>query len=105
QIEDLKTELEDRFGPLPKQAYELLEISEFKLFCQEKKISKLSLRGEKLEIEFDSEKKVEKEDIKKYRGEISLPLEFSTDKGFKLRIRLDKTRNRLEYVKNLLQKL
>jgi len=105
QIEDLRIEIRDRFGPLPKQALELLEISELKLICQEKEVSKLSLRGKRFKIEFTLNKKVGKGDIKKYREKIDFPLEFSAYRNFKIEIDLGEIRNRLEEVKKVLQKL
>ena len=104
-IEELKIELRDRFGPLPIEAEELLEISEIKLLSQAKEISKLSLRGDRLKIEFDQSKKVGKEEIRKYREGLTYPMEFFADKNLKMELSLNSTENRLEQTKKVLQKL
>jgi transcription-repair coupling factor (superfamily II helicase) len=105
QIEDLKLELKDRFGPLPQEVLELMEVCELKLLCQEKNISKLFLKREKFKIEFAKDKKVGKKEIENYRKEIDLPLEFYADGNLKIGIELGKTRNRLKEMKKVLRKL
>jgi len=105
EVDDLKMELEDRFGPLPKEAHELLEIAGIKLLCQEKEISKLSIKENRLRIEFDQNKKVGKEEIMKYREGLTYPMEFFADENLKMEISLDSTQNRLEQTKKVLQKL
>ncbi len=105
QIEDLRVELKDRFGLLPREAEELLKVAELKLLCQEKEISKLTLKGVRVKLEFGLSKKTGKEEIRKYRETIDFPLEFSVVGNFKIEIDLKGVKNRLEEVKKLLQKL
>jgi transcription-repair coupling factor (superfamily II helicase) len=105
QIEDLRAELRDRFGPLPREAEELLKVAELKLICQEKEVSKLTLKGIKVKFEFILGKKIGKEEIKKCRETIDFPLEFSVAGNFKIEIELKGVKNRLEEIKKLLQKL
>ncbi len=104
-IVDLKLELEDRFGPLPREVIELLEVCELRLLCQEKGVSKLSLRGIKLKIEFSKGKEIGREEIKNYRERIDLPLEFSADGNFLIKIDLGKSKNRLKEMKKVLRRL
>ncbi|MDP2959894.1 MAG: helicase-related protein [candidate division Zixibacteria bacterium] len=105
QIEDLRVELKDRFGPLPREAGELLKVAELKLSCQEKEVSKLTLKGVRVKLEFSLSKKTGKEEIKKYRETIDFPLEFSVVGNFKIEIDLKGVKNRLEELKKLLLKL
>jgi transcription-repair coupling factor (superfamily II helicase) len=105
EVDDLKVELQDRFGPLPREAQELLEISEIKLLCQAKGISKLTLRRDRLKIEFDQSKKVGKEEIRKYREGLTYPMEFFAEENLKMELSLNSTENRLGQTKKVLQKL
>src|SRR3990170_910569 len=104
-IEELKIELRDRFGSMPREAEELLEVSEIKLLCQAKEISKLSLRRDRLKIEFDQSKKVGKEEIRKYREGLTYPMEFFAEENLKMELSLNSTENRLGQAKKVLQKL
>lgn len=105
QIKDLQVELRDRFGLLPREAEELLKVAELKLICQEKEVSKLTLKGVRVKLEFSLSKKTGKEEIKKYRETIDFPLEFSVVGNFKIEIDLKGVKNRLEELKKLLLKL
>jgi transcription-repair coupling factor (superfamily II helicase) len=105
QIEDLQVELRDRFGLLPREVEELLKVAELKLICQEKEVSKLTLKGVKVKLEFSLSKKTGKEEIKKYQETIDFPLEFSVVGNFKIEIDLKGVKNRLEELKKLLLKL
>lgn len=105
EIDDLRMELKDRFGPLPREAEELLEISEIKLLSQAKEISRLSLRKDRLKIEFEQSKRIGKEEIRKYREGLTYPLEFYAEKNLKMELSLNSTENRLEQTKKVLRKL
>jgi transcription-repair coupling factor (superfamily II helicase) len=105
EVDNLKIELQDRFGPLPREAQELLEVSEIKLLSQAKEISRLSLRGDRLRIEFDPDKKVGKEEIRKYREELTYPMEFFAEENLRMELSLEPAENRLEQTKKVLQKL
>ncbi|HVP35644.1 MAG TPA: transcription-repair coupling factor, partial [Terriglobales bacterium] len=105
ELADLKAELLDRFGPLPEEAQNLLEISEVKLLCQAKEVFRLSLRGGRLRIEFDPDKKVGKEEIRKYREGLAYPLEFSAEEYLRMELILESDENRMQQIKKVLQKL
>lgn len=72
-IENVTDEMIDRFGPMPEEVNNLLEIARIKELCKETFVTKIAQRRESIVFHFDaSHFKMEVIDtlIKKYRNEI-----------------------------------
>jgi len=54
EILDITDEIIDRFGTMPKEVEELLEIARIKNMCRDKKINKIMQKGSSIVFYFDS---------------------------------------------------
>jgi len=106
-LEELKSEIVDRFGRAPQQILDLLTLAQSKLIAQKNLISAIWLKKDRLEIEFDSKEKINKKKIEKITKNIKLPLEFVGSGDFKIIIFLKgkKIKNNALFIKKLLQNL
>jgi len=86
ELENLREELVDRFGPLPPKAEELLEVVEVKLVAAEKKISELKAVAGRLEVVFAPDFQATRQAIEELRGRLPDQIEFSFSPGFALRV-------------------
>jgi len=85
-LKELKEEIRDRFGHLPKKVGDLLKVVEIKLLAMEIGVSKLSLKENRLEIEFILGKEPSEKKIEKLLKKIKHPVEFFHNKGFGIRV-------------------
>jgi len=106
-IEDLQKEIIDRFGKPPQQILDLLTLAQSKLIAQSNLISRIWLKEERLEIEFDSTEKINKKRLQAFRKRIKLPLEFKAHDNFKIIINLigKGVENKASFIKKMLQNL
>lgn len=106
-LEELRSEIVDRFGRPPQQILDLLTLAQSKLIAQKNLISAIWLKKDRLEIEFDSKEKINKKKIEKITKKIKLPLEFVGSGDFKIIIFLKgkKIKNKALFIKKLLQNL
>jgi len=104
QLEDFKSELEDRFGPLPPKAAELLQMVEVKLLALEKKVGELKAGGGRLEAVFTPDFPATRQSIEKLRLRLPDPIEFAFTPGLALRVESSarKSSELLEEAKKLL---
>ena len=58
EIKDLEEELEDRFGPLPGEAKNLIEIMDLKILAQRLGIVEITKEGERMGLKWESEEEV-----------------------------------------------
>jgi transcription-repair coupling factor (superfamily II helicase) len=86
QLKDFVGELEDRFGPLPPKAAELLQMVEVKLLALEKKVGELKASGGRLEAVFTSEFPATRKTIEELRLRLPDLIEFAFTPGFVLRV-------------------
>jgi len=112
EINKIEEELIDRFGKIPEQADDLLNILRMKIICSQLGIHKIIIKDQELLASFTSfiyEKKLESFNdwISQMTAKSILPFNFVQDKK-ELKIRLKiKTppKNKLEYAKKFLQSL
>ena len=110
-IDNLSKELRDRFGPLPPEAVNLIEMVKIKKFASQRFIKQVKIFKNKMSITIDSsitEKDgfIEKE-LPRYINQEMAPLTFSQTEGFKVHVEL-KGKNSMDYLsfaKNFLQNL
>lgn len=107
QLQELKTELEDRFGPLPPEAEDLLAVTELKILAKERLIEKISVKDKYLTFEFTESKNFTRTELERIAKAISLPLEFYPEKKFKVSVKIDvkEDKTRLAEAKNILLKI
>ena len=107
QLQELKLELEDRFGPLPQEAEDLLALTELKILAKDRSIEKVSMREKYLTLEFAENKSFRRSDLERIVRSISLPIEFYPEKKFKVSVKIDvkEDKTRLKEAKNILLKI
>ncbi|HKZ22088.1 MAG TPA: transcription-repair coupling factor [candidate division Zixibacteria bacterium] len=107
QLQELKTELEDRFGPLPPEAEDLLAVTELKILAKERLIEKISVKDKYLTFEFTESKNFTRTELERIAKAISLPLEFYPEKKFKVSVKINvkEDKTRLAEAKNILLKI
>ncbi|MGH7890156.1 MAG: TRCF domain-containing protein, partial [Thermodesulfobacteriota bacterium] len=107
QLQELKTELEDRFGTLPPQANDLLAVTELKILAKERSIEKVTVKEKSLTLEFAESRRIKRTDLEKFTKSISSPIEFYPEKKFKVSVKIDVNddKARLKEAKNILLKI
>jgi transcription-repair coupling factor (superfamily II helicase) len=103
----IKEEIEDRFGKIPKEVENLLEFTEIKFLAEQKLLSQVIWKKDKLRIEFLEEKELKRKDIEEIHKNLTLPLEFSVGKALNMFVDLKSLteEKRLNFIKNLLLKI
>ncbi|MCJ7812343.1 hypothetical protein MUP95_03365, partial [bacterium] len=111
EIDILKEELRDRFGPIPKEAENLLDIAMIQLLGRKYKVERIVLQDEFVKIYFHKkwiERFISSEHIsQKLRSIIdstSFPIRFMKDKGFGLYASVPLSKS-TAFTKKLLQSL
>ncbi|OGC78802.1 MAG: transcription-repair coupling factor, partial [candidate division Zixibacteria bacterium RBG_16_40_9] len=106
QLEELKTELQDRFGKLTIEVENLLNVTELKVLAKERLIEKVALKKDNLELEFAETKRFSRIELERITTAVSLPMEFRPEQKFKVVIKLEQDdSNQLEQTKNILLKI
>lgn len=107
QLQELKAELEDRFGPLPPEAENLLAVTEMKILAKERSIEKVSIREKYLTLQFAESLSLKRSDLERITQAISLPIEFYPEKKFKISVKIDVNddKTRLKEAKYILLKI
>ncbi len=88
EVEDLKAELEDRFGRLTPEVENLLKLTELKVLAQKRLIQRIALKKDKLELEFAQSKRISRIELEKFAQAVNSDLEFVPEKSFKVIITL-----------------
>ncbi len=111
EIDILKEELRDRFGPIPKEAENLLDIAMIRLLGRKYRVKRIILQDEFVKIYFHEkwiERFISSEHIsQKLRSIIdstSFPIRFMKDKGFGLYTSIPLSKS-IAFTKKLLQSL
>jgi transcription-repair coupling factor (superfamily II helicase) len=106
EVGEVEAEIIDRFGNPPVEVEDLLNLTVIRLSAARLGISRVSMKEERLSLEFSPDKRIEKEQIESLRDKIKLPLEFAVDGTFKVLVGLNKlVQKRSLFVKNLLLSL
>jgi transcription-repair coupling factor (superfamily II helicase) len=110
-IDNLVKELKDRFGPLPPETEQLIEMVKIKKLASQRFIKQVRILKGKMTLTFDEQIVdrdffVEKE-LPRYINQTMVPLNFSQTNGFKVHLNLtgNNSRDQLIFAKNFLQRL
>jgi transcription-repair coupling factor (superfamily II helicase) len=88
EVEDLGAELQDRFGPLAQPASHLLGLQAVKLLAQDAGVELVALKGQELRLVFAGQHSPSRRAIEGMVSEIGFPMDFSSRRGFSVRIEL-----------------
>ncbi len=86
QVEELREEIEDRFGPLPKEAENLISLSHLKVFLRRLKVRKVDRRGNEINLFFESTFELPTRALRKAAQTCGLNLRLTKDKRAILRL-------------------
>jgi len=107
EIKDLEEELKDRFGPLPEEAKNLIEIMNLKILAQRLGIIEITKEKEKIGLKWRNKEKVPKNIKNLVKGEI-----FQEENGVSFRLKRSPTQRvsrpggkRIKTLQNILQRL
>jgi transcription-repair coupling factor (superfamily II helicase) len=111
QVDNFAIELKDRFGPLPQQAENLLEMARMKVLGQEKGFKRIIVRKNRLDL-FFHDKRVQafatQEQFAQYLrsmiDSIKIPFQFQQKKDFGLKLHIPET-NSLSFSIKFLQSI
>lgn len=87
-VQEIREELRDRYGPIPPQTVSLLEIVQIKLLARENRLASLSIDGGCLEMAFPTESRFSKEDLQAIVKRIPGEVGFSFDERLKVKVKL-----------------
>jgi transcription-repair coupling factor (superfamily II helicase) len=106
-LEDIRLELEDRYGPIPPPTLALLDLAAVGLLAKEKGIDLVAVQDHDLVVEYRPGRAPGAEEISRILERLEHPLEFISGETFGARISLPETahQRRLDSVKKTLQKL
>ncbi len=84
QFDDLKTELADRFGNIPKQAENAILFFQLKMLAHQNNLNSLAMTKGNLTIEFDNKRLPSRKSISSLVEHFALPIRFDTTRNFKI---------------------
>lgn len=90
-INDLETELTDRFGPIPEKAAWLLMYFRMDIISSRLGLTNCFVRNHKLVLEFSPDKLPPKEKVLSFGAKVDQPMHFDASRGLKIVIELDKS--------------
>ena len=104
-IEDIRREMEDRYGALPPPANSLLDLTALSLLAREKGIDLVALQDHSLLLEFRPERVPTPRRIKDFLDRVEEDVQFLSGERFAVRISLDRREpaDQLEEIKKTLQ--
>jgi transcription-repair coupling factor (superfamily II helicase) len=102
-IEDMRAELKDRYGPVPEPVLNLLDVLRVKPFLSRMRVRAFDFDGKRLVFAFDRDTKIEPQKIVNLVNRSPDQVRFTPD--FKLKIQLDQGESVHELVQNLLEEL
>ena len=76
EVEDIRENVEDRFGRLPEAANNLFEAAAVRISAWALEIEKVKFRGGRAELQFKEGRKFERKEIESSRRAVDAPLEF-----------------------------
>jgi transcription-repair coupling factor (superfamily II helicase) len=105
QLKILKTEIADRYGPLPITAEHLFEIMEIKLLARPIGVVKIDSRPDSLEFRFSNTSKIPQESLKRLMDRSHGRLRFISEYSFRIPVAEDRWEIASEEIKNCLAAL
>ncbi len=107
EIENIRDDVEDRFGHLPEEAASLFEAAAVRISAWSQEIVKVRMRGGKVEFIFKEGRKFDRKGIENWRKAVEFPLEFSLGGSPVIKIDLSQIpkRERLPYLRAILNRV
>jgi len=87
-IEELRSEISDRFGKPPPEMGQLLLLAEIRMYGVRMKLERVTSRGEKLTLHFHPEATITKERVQFFLSKLKQPVEFVSGVKFQMVISL-----------------
>jgi len=85
EVQELASELRDRFGPVPREVEALLEVQALRLVCQAAGVRRVGLFDGAVEARFASGREPKPKQMKKVLARCDVPLEFDSRGGLLVR--------------------
>jgi transcription-repair coupling factor (superfamily II helicase) len=108
EIDEIKTNIEDRFGKIPKEVEALFYVAYIRIICKEMGIKEIIEKESKIELVFSSDKKIDfnkiMREIKDSKGKIYL----LGDKPNSIFLKIDddlSLEKKWEYLKKFLERI
>lgn len=106
-IEDIRDDVEDRFGRLPDVVTNLLDAAAVRISAWALDVEKVKFKKERVELQFKENRKFQRKEIEAFHRAVDAPLEFSL--GDKPIIRIDLSnipeKGRLIYLRSALNRI
>jgi transcription-repair coupling factor (superfamily II helicase) len=103
ELEDLRRELEDRFGPIPPPADRLFEIAYIRLQARRLRAQEILARTGAVRVVFGEGSPVDPQKVMRLLSESGGRLRYVPENALEVRVTRDDPRERIGAVKNLLQ--
>jgi transcription-repair coupling factor (superfamily II helicase) len=84
EVEDIREDVEDRFGRLPEPANDLFEAAAMRISAWALEIEKVKFRKGRAELQFVEGRKFERKEVESWRQAVDAPLEFKLGGGTSL---------------------
>ncbi|HET6371055.1 MAG TPA: TRCF domain-containing protein [Nitrospiria bacterium] len=84
-LELIREELDDRYGPLPEPVLRLLQVMRIKLLCRQKWVERLEAGGGRLRVRVDSSAQIEGHKIEELLAAFQDRIRFLSSHSFELR--------------------
>lgn len=91
RLESYREELVDRFGPLPEEVNNLLNLAASRMLASSLKARKLIFRRGELYLEFPPDREFSKEEIEGWRQRVPGRMEFDSVDGLVMRLKCEET--------------
>ncbi len=102
-LEDMRAELEDRYGPVPQPVLNLLEVMRIKPILTHLRVRLFDFNGKRVALSFDKNAKVDPESIVDLAHRFPDRIRFTPD--FNLRVQLDQKEDVHEVIQGLWKEL
>ncbi len=101
-FEKIKSELEDRFGKIPKQLITTIAHFKIRFLANKIQLKSFRLKSNLILIDFKENKIPKKSTIEKLFTKIDLPIKFDTANGFKMIFNISEVKNPTEIAEKIL---
>jgi len=102
-VEDMRSELQDRYGPAPEPVANLLEVMRVKPFLSQMRVKAFDFDGKRVVLTFDKSSRIEPKRIVELASRCPDRIRFTP--GFSLKVQLNKAENVNQAVGSLVDEL
>ncbi len=107
EIEDIRDDVEDRFGRLPDVVNNLFDAAAVRVSAWALEVEKVKFRKGRVELQFKEQRKFERKEIESWRRAVDAPMEFSLGDAPVIRLDLSNIAEkiRLTYLRSALNRI